>query len=137
MSPEAEHHVNEPEPPLDNEDYGQLSPSARRQRLMDLATVFFRLGTIAFGGPAAHVAMMDDEIVKRRRWLSRETLLDLMGVTSLLPGPNSTELAIHIGLGGGGGGGAFYCRGELYLTGHDTGLASGGHLRPISNRSSI
>ena len=115
MSPEAEHHVNEPEPPLDNEDYGQLSPSARRQRLMDLATVFFRLGTIAFGGPAAHVAMMDDEIVKRRRWLSRETLLDLMGVTSLLPGPNSTELAIHIGYERAGWAGLFIAGGSFIL----------------------
>ena len=65
--------------------------------LIELAKVFFRLGTIAFGGPAAHIAMMDDEVVKRRRWMTRENLLDLMGVTSLLPGPNSTELAIHIG----------------------------------------
>ncbi|MEM6611534.1 MAG: chromate efflux transporter [Cyanobacteria bacterium P01_C01_bin.72] len=65
--------------------------------LKELAQVFFRLGAIAFGGPAAHIAMMDDEIVQRRGWMKRENLLDLMGVTSLLPGPNSTELAIHIG----------------------------------------
>ena len=56
-----------------------------------------QLGTIPFGGPAAHIAMMDDEVVKRRQWMSRETLLDLLGVTNLIPGPNSTELAIHIG----------------------------------------
>ena len=68
-----------------------------RPKLKELATVFFRLGAIAFGGPAAHIAMMDDEVVVRRRWLSREKLLDLIGVTNLLPGPNSTELAIHIG----------------------------------------
>jgi chromate transporter len=73
------------------------APGQQRQRLIELATVFLRLGTIAFGGPAAHIAMMDDEIVKRRQWMSREHLLDLMGVTNLLPGPNSTELAIHIG----------------------------------------
>ena len=65
--------------------------------LKELALVFFRLGAIAFGGPAAHIAMMDEEVVQRRGWMSREDLLDLMGVTSLLPGPNSTELAIHIG----------------------------------------
>lgn len=59
--------------------------------------MFFKLGTIAFGGPAAHIAMMDDEVVKRRQWFDREKLLDLIGVTNLLPGPNSTELAIHIG----------------------------------------
>jgi chromate transporter len=69
----------------------------QNQRLKELAQVFFRLGAIAFGGPAAHIAMMDDEVVKRRQWMSREDLLDLIGVTNLLPGPNSTELAIHIG----------------------------------------
>ncbi len=77
--------------------YSALSPDQQRQRLKELAAVFFRLGTVAFGGPAAHIAMMDDEVVKRRKWMSRGSLLDLMGVTNLLPGPNSTELAIHIG----------------------------------------
>lgn len=77
-------------PKLDN-------PRQQKPKLPELAMVFFRLGAIAFGGPAAHVAMMDDEVVRRRRWMSREELLDLMGVTNLLPGPNSTELAIHIG----------------------------------------
>ncbi|MGG6293765.1 chromate transporter [Leptolyngbya sp. AN02str] len=74
-----------------------LSPQQQQQRLKELAAVFFRLGCIAFGGPAAHIAMMDDEVVKRRQWMSREQLLDLIGVTNLIPGPNSTELAIHIG----------------------------------------
>ncbi|MGF1496122.1 MAG: chromate efflux transporter [Elainellaceae cyanobacterium] len=74
-----------------------LSPPEQNQRLKELAAVFFRLGCVAFGGPAAHVAMMDDEVVKRRRWMTRDELLDLIGVTNLLPGPNSTELAIHIG----------------------------------------
>ncbi|MGC1308580.1 MAG: chromate transporter [Phormidesmis sp.] len=77
--------------------YAALPPKQQKQRLIELATVFFRLGTVAFGGPAAHVAMMDDEVVKRRQWMNREDLLDLIGVTNLLPGPNSTELAIHIG----------------------------------------
>lgn len=66
-------------------------------RLRELAAVFLRLGFTAFGGPAAHIAMMDDEVVKRRQWLDRQRLLDLFGATSLIPGPNSTELAIHIG----------------------------------------
>ncbi len=82
---------------LENAVYEALSPEQRKRRLSELASVFFRLGTVAFGGPAAHVAMMDDEVVKRRQWMSRENLLDLIGVTNLLPGPNSTELAIHIG----------------------------------------
>ena len=77
--------------------YAELSPLQQKQRLQELALVFLKLGTIAFGGPAAHVAMMDDEVVKRRQWLSREHLLDLLGMTNLIPGPNSTELAIHIG----------------------------------------
>lgn len=77
--------------------YQDLEPREQRQRLKELALVFIKLGTIAFGGPAAHIAMMDDEVVKRRQWLSREKLLDLLGVTNLIPGPNSTELAIHIG----------------------------------------
>jgi chromate transporter len=62
-----------------------------------VAWLFLKLGTIAFGGPAAHIAMMEDEVVRRRGWLSREEFLDLMGATNLIPGPNSTEMAIHIG----------------------------------------
>jgi chromate transporter len=63
----------------------------------ELALLFLKLGTIAFGGPAAHVAMMEDEVVRRRGWMTREAFLDLYGATNLIPGPNSTELAIHIG----------------------------------------
>jgi chromate transporter len=74
-----------------------LSSAERTQRLKELARLFLKLGTIAFGGPAAHIAMMDDEVVKRRGWLERQQLLDLIGATNLIPGPNSTELAIHIG----------------------------------------
>ena len=66
--------------------------------LIDLALLFLRLGTTAFGGPAAHVALMEDEVVRRRRWLSHEQFLDYVGATNLIPGPNSTELAIHIGM---------------------------------------
>jgi chromate transporter len=62
-----------------------------------LAVLFLKLGAIAFGGPAAHIAMMEYEVVRRRRWLSREEFLDLLGATNLIPGPNSTELAIHLG----------------------------------------
>lgn len=66
-------------------------------RLGELALLFFRLGATAFGGPAAHIAMMQDEVVRRRKWLSEEQFLDLLGATNLIPGPSSTELAIHIG----------------------------------------
>jgi chromate transporter len=65
--------------------------------LGQLAWLFLKLGAIAFGGPAAHIAMMEDEVVRRRRWLPRNEFLDLLGATNLIPGPNSTELAIHIG----------------------------------------
>jgi len=63
----------------------------------EVAAVFLRLGLTAFGGPAAHIAAMEDELVTRRRWLSREAFVDLVGATNLIPGPNSTELAIHLG----------------------------------------
>jgi chromate transporter len=66
-------------------------------RLRELSLVFLKLGTIGFGGPAAHIALMEDELVRRRQWLTREAFLDLVGATNLIPGPNSTELAIHIG----------------------------------------
>jgi chromate transporter len=70
----------------------------RKNRLAELAAFFLRLGFTAFGGPAAHIAMMEEEVVRRRRWLSREEFLDMLGATNLIPGPNSTEMAIHIGL---------------------------------------
>jgi chromate transporter len=76
-------------------------PTAQRRRLRttlsELAALFLKLGTIGFGGPAAHIAMMEDEVVRRRRWLTREQFLDYLGATNLIPGPNSTEMAIHIG----------------------------------------
>ena len=66
-------------------------------RVVELAVLFGRLGTVAFGGPAAHVAMMRAEVVTRRGWLTEREFLDLVSATNLIPGPNSTELAIHIG----------------------------------------
>jgi chromate transporter len=68
-----------------------------RASLRALAFLFLKLGTTAFGGPAVHIAMMEDEVVRRRGWLSRDHFLDLLGVTNMIPGPNSTEMAIHIG----------------------------------------
>ena len=71
--------------------------SEKTGELRELARVFAKLGFIAFGGPAAHVAMMRQEVVERRRWMDDQEFLDLNGATNLIPGPNSTELAIHIG----------------------------------------
>jgi chromate transporter len=74
-----------------------IAPEDRGARLRELAGLFLRLGTVAFGGPAAHIAMMEDEVVRRRRWLSHAEFLDMVGACNLIPGPNSTEMAIHIG----------------------------------------
>lgn len=68
-----------------------------KQRLVFLASVFLKLGVIGFGGPAAHIAMMEAEVVQDRQWLTRSQFLDLLGATNLIPGPNSTEMAIHVG----------------------------------------
>ncbi|HEY8462086.1 MAG TPA: chromate efflux transporter, partial [Blastocatellia bacterium] len=81
----------------DSEREESSRAEASQIRLEQLARVFLKLGVIAFGGPAAHIAMMENEVVRRRRWLPREEFLDLLGATNLIPGPNSTELAIHIG----------------------------------------
>jgi chromate transporter len=70
----------------------------RSGRLGELARVFLKLGSVSFGGPAAHIALMRHEFVERRQWLGDREFLDLVGATNLIPGPNSTEMAIHIGL---------------------------------------
>jgi len=74
-----------------------MDRSQNQSELRDLAALFLKLGATAFGGPAAHIAMMEDEVVHRRGWMTHQEFLDLVGATNLIPGPNSTELAIHIG----------------------------------------
>ena len=66
-------------------------------RARDIAGVFFRLGVTGFGGPAAHIALMRDEFVRRRQWMKDDEFLEMVGIANLIPGPNSTELAMHIG----------------------------------------
>jgi chromate transporter len=68
-----------------------------QQRLKELALLFGKLGIIGFGGPAVHIAMMEEEVVRKRKWMSHEHFLDLVGATNLIPGPNSTEMTMHIG----------------------------------------
>jgi chromate transporter len=70
--------------------------------LKNIAKLFLKLGILGFGGPAAHIAMMQDEVVTKRKWLTEQHFLDLIGATNLIPGPNSTEMAIHIGYEKGG-----------------------------------
>jgi chromate transporter len=72
-----------------------MAPRARR--LGEVAALFLKLGVISFGGPAAHIALMEQEAVSRRGWLSREHFLDLLATTNLVPGPNAVEMASHIG----------------------------------------
>jgi chromate transporter len=62
-----------------------------------MALLFLKLGAISFGGPAAHIALMEDEVVRKRQWVTRQQYLDMLGLTNLIPGPNSTEMAISVG----------------------------------------
>ena len=80
-----------------HESLAEEPRDARPTSLTEVALVFLKLGTIAFGGPAAHISMMEDEFVRRRRWITEERFLDLSGAVNLIPGPNSTEMAIYIG----------------------------------------
>jgi chromate transporter len=76
---------------------GVAGATGRAAAVRELALLFLRLGATSFGGPAVHIALMENEVVRRRQWLTREEFLDLLGATNLIPGPNSTEMAIHIG----------------------------------------
>lgn len=82
-------------------------------RIRELARVFFKLGILGFGGPAAHIAMMEEEVVERRKWIDRQHFLDLIGATNLIPGPNSTEMTMHVGYSRGGWLGLFVAGGSF------------------------
>lgn len=82
-------------PTLPTSDPGRLTPP--EHRLRDVALLFLKFGFTGFGGPAAHIGMFHHEVVERRKWLSDQEFLDLLGATNLIPGPNSTEMAIHVG----------------------------------------
>src|SRR5437773_908153 len=80
----------------------EVGPRPPRAALGKLALLMLRLGCTAFGGPAVHIAMLEEEVVRRRGWMTREEFLDLLGATNLIPGPNSTEMVIHTGMRRGG-----------------------------------
>ena len=80
-----------------NDLQGRPAPESRSRRLKELAVVFLKLGMIGFGGPAAHVGLMEQEFVRRRQWLTHEKFADLLAAANLIPGPNSTEMAIYVG----------------------------------------
>lgn len=82
---------------VQTDDMGEAAPTPGRPSLLALAQPFLKLGFLGFGGPAAHIGLMEQELVVRRGWLSHGELLDLMGAVNLIPGPNSTEMCIHIG----------------------------------------
>ena len=88
-------------------DASETAAPAGRGGLGEIARVFAKLGVIAFGGPAAHIAMMEEEFVVRRKWIGRQHFLDLIGATNLVPGPNSTEMTMHVGYERGGWRGLF------------------------------
>ena len=73
------------------------SQSTNRASLFEIAVLFLRLGTTAFGGPAAHIAIMEDEFVRRRRWITQEKFLDLLGAVNLIPGPGLARTLRNFG----------------------------------------
>jgi chromate transporter len=111
--------------------------AAPRGRVGEVARLFLKLGVIGFGGPAAHIALMEDEVVRRRQWLTRAQFLDLLGATNLIPGPNSTEMAIHIGFARAGwpgliaGGACFILPAMLITLGLATAYARYGRLPEV------
>ncbi|KYP13755.1 chromate efflux transporter [Flavihumibacter sp. CACIAM 22H1] len=73
------------------------SHSSEKKKLGEVFRVFFKLGLLGFGGPAVHIALMEEEVVRKRNWMPQQQFLDLVGATNLIPGPNSTEMTMHCG----------------------------------------
>ena len=94
---------------------GELYFCVTMNKLKEVGSVFLKLGCIAFGGPAAHIAMMEDEIIEKRKWMDHQHFLDLIGVTNLIPGPNSTEMTMHCGYERAGWKGLFVAGGMFIL----------------------
>jgi chromate transporter len=82
---------------MNESEQEEVAPDEKRGSVAEVARLALRLGFTAFGGPAAHIAMLHDEVVTRRKWISEQRFLDMLGATNLIPGPNSTEMVIHVG----------------------------------------
>ncbi len=80
-----------------DKEYKLLNKDEKVNRQKEISKVFLKLGFIAFGGPAAHISIMDNEMIEKRRWISREKFVDFIGVSNLIPGPNSTEMVMYLG----------------------------------------
>ncbi len=87
---------------MDNRDYKELSKSEKIGRQKEIGKLFTKLGFLAFGGPAAHIAMLETEAIEKRKWINRDRFIDFMGATNLIPGPNSTEMVMLVGYERGG-----------------------------------
>src|SRR3981081_1426414 len=96
-------------------DQPSTSARTRQADLAEVARLFLKLGLLAFGGPAAHIALMRDEVVRRRRWVTEQQFLDLLGASNLIPGPTSTELAIYLGYARAGWRGLILAGGRFIL----------------------
>ena len=83
--------MNEPQETHDS------PPASLATCLRELAALFLKLGVISFGGPAAHIALMEAEVVRKRQWVTQQQFLDMLGAANLIPGPSSTEMAINVG----------------------------------------
>jgi chromate transporter len=87
---------------MENKEYNLLSKKEKNKRQLDITKTFLKLGFLAFGGPAAHIAMLEEEAVTKKKWLDRDKFMDFFGATNLIPGPNSTEMVIMVGYEHGG-----------------------------------
>ena len=87
---------------MEDKEYNLLENDEKKTRQREISRLFLKMGFLAFGGPAAHIAMLDEEVITRKKWIGREKFLDFMGATNLIPGPNSTEMVMLMGYERGG-----------------------------------
>jgi chromate transporter len=100
---------------MDNRDYNELTKKEKFGRLKEIWILFTKLGFLAFGGPAAHIAMLETEAIEKKKWLKRDRFMDFMGATNIIPGPNSTEMVMLVGYERGGIPGLFIAGGAFII----------------------